>query len=93
MAALTLACALLFILQFRGIPRPITVVMEIRTERCAQLRLQYDVPTNAAAPESALRMIDSWEKFRTLRIPINASAIRNIRLLESPGRGRLWLRR
>jgi hypothetical protein len=91
-AALAFACALLFILQFRGIPRPITVVMDVRTEHCAQLHLQYDVPVNSSAPESVVRMIDSRERFRTLRIPINSSAVRNVRLLALAGCGRLWLR-
>src|SRR6266550_7240128 len=91
-AALALACALLFVLQFRGIPRPITVVMDVRTERCARLRLQYDVPANAGAPESVVRMIDSRDRFRRLRMPINATAMRNVRLIQSAGCGQLWLR-
>jgi hypothetical protein len=91
-AALALACALLFVLQFRGIPRPITVVMDVRTERCARLRLQYDVLANAGAPESVVRMIDSRDRFRRLRMPINATAMRNVRLIQSAGCGQLWLR-
>jgi hypothetical protein len=91
-AVLALACALLFVLQFRGIPRPITVVMDVRTERCARLHLQYDVPANAGATESVARMIDSRDKFRRLRMPINATAIGNVRLIQSAGCGKLWLR-
>jgi hypothetical protein len=91
-SALALACALLFVLQFRGIPRPITVAMDVQTERCARLQVLYDVPANAAAPESVVRMIDSRDKFRKLRIPINAAAIRNVRLVQSGGCGTVRLR-
>jgi len=92
MSALALACALLFVLHFRGIPRPITVAIDVRTERCARLQLSYDVPANAAAPESVVRMIDSRDRFRKLNIPINAAAIRNVRLIQSGGCGTVRLR-
>src|SRR4029453_15119319 len=92
MSALALACALLFVLNFRGIPRPITVAMDVRTERCARLQLLYDVPANSGAPESVVRMIDSRDRFRKVRIPTNAVAIRNVRLILSGGCGTVRLR-
>jgi hypothetical protein len=92
MSALALACALLFVLNFRGIPRPITVAMDVRTERCARLQLLYDVPANSGAPESVVRMIDSRERFRKVRISTNAAAIRNVRLIQSGGCGTVRLR-
>ena len=91
-STLALACAVLFILQFRGIPRPITLTIDVRTERCARLQFFYDVPSDAGAPEAVMRMMDSRDRFRKLRIPINAAAIRNVRLIQSGGCGTVWLR-
>lgn len=88
---LALACTALFVLQFRGIPRPLTVAANVQTEHCARLRLLFDVLPNAGIAEAIVRSVDSRLGFQTVRFPINATAVRNIRLLVEPGSGKVHL--
>ena len=47
-----LSCALLFILQMHSWPHPFALTLEMETERATRFYLLYDVPPDAAAPET-----------------------------------------
>ncbi len=88
---LAFICALLFLLQFCGIPRPMTLAADVQTQHCARLRFVYDVPPNAGLPEPVVRMIDSRNTFQNVRFPINATTEHNLRILVDPGGGKVRL--
>ena len=87
-----LSCALLFILQMHSWPHPFALTLEMETERATRFYLLYDVPPDAAAPETVMQTIDSRGRFKTIRFPIRSEVVQNIRLMEEPGGGFARLR-
>jgi hypothetical protein len=90
---LSLLCALLFILQFKGWPLPCVVQMEVQTDRYARLELLYDQGAGFRTQDSVHRLAQGGPAFRLVRFPIAASQIRNLSLLQEDGSDRFRLRR
>ncbi len=83
--AVAFGCAVLFILQFCGWPRPFTLIFDVQTERCARIELVYDTRPGTAAPQWVMRMVDSPGRFTPVRLPIRSSNPSNLRLFQAAG--------
>ena len=78
-AALALLCAFLFIAQINWRPAPFSILMEVKTQRCAKLQALYDAGHGIRQQDSVIRFVDSRNNFSRVRFPIDADDVRELR--------------
>jgi hypothetical protein len=89
---LSAACALLFILQFKGWPRSFVLQMEMQTARYARLELRYDQGAGFRRQDSVVVIANGGSAFQLVRFPISAANLYNLDLLQYDGSEPLCIR-